>query len=122
MAVQTPDVAAVRAVITTRLSDTDIEAIIADAVLIAERCIKNLEGDRQERILVYIAAHLIASIATAAGGTISSDRLGDASRTYSVAHLGKQMASTSYGQTAMFLDPNGCLSRLGRPPATIQKV
>lgn len=123
MAVLKPDVAAVRAVITTSLEDDAIEVLIDDAALIAERCLTPLEAERQERILVYLVAHLISTtIASKGRGRIVSDRLGDAARSYATTGFGKQLDSTSYGQTALLLDPNGCLARLGRARASIEKV
>lgn len=122
MTVEKPGVEEVRAVIATDLDDPAILALIDDAALIAARCLAPLEPERQKRILVYLVAHLIAStISTQGRGRIVSDRLGDAARSYAQ-NFGQQLDGTAYGQTALLLDPNGCLARLGRSRASIEKV
>lgn len=122
MAIQQPTADDVRAIITTSLTDPQITAIIADATLIAENCIASFDGTRQAAILKYLAAHLISGIKNQGGGALTSESLGDASRSYATGSFGKQLESTGYGQAALQLDPNGCLARLGKARASIEKV
>lgn len=122
MAIATPTAEDVRLVISTGLTDAQIEAIVNDASLLAKRCIQSLDSDVQTAILRWLAAHLIASIKAKGGGVLASDSLGDASQSYFTGNFGKQLASTSYGQNALLLDPNGCLARIGKARASIEKV
>lgn len=122
MAIERPETDDVRAVIQTTLTDDEIETIIDDAILIADTCISALPAARQKAILKWLTAHLVSSIKNFGGGGVTSDKLGDASRTFSSGHFGKQLASTSYGQQALLMDPNGCLARIGKAKASIEKV
>lgn len=114
MAIARPTPEQVRTLVQTTLTDEQIEGVIDDAVLLAGPCIENLGEDRQRAIVKYIAAHLIAT--TGRGGessTLTSRKLGDASRSYARAQLGRDLAGTALGQQAIMLDPTGCLANLG---------
>lgn len=125
MAVETPTVAAVRVVITTSLDDAAVQSLIDDAAALIDgqcSCIASLPSATQQSIVKWVAAYLISTVKQQGGGTLTSDRLGDAARTYSTTGFGKQLASSAYGQNALLLDPTGCLARLGKARATIEKV
>lgn len=116
-----PTAADVQAVVSTgSLTEAQIDEVISDAALIAETCIESLDGNRQRSILKWLAAHLISTIKSQGGGALTSDRIGDAARSYSTASLGTELRSTSYGQQALLLDPNGCLARLGKARAVFE--
>jgi hypothetical protein len=118
-----PSVEEVRAVITTALTDAQIEAIILDASLTVDQCpaVAGYDADVQAAIIKYWTADLLSMINAQGGGAITADRLGDASRSYSVANLDKG-AISYYRQQAFALDPSGCLRRLGKARATVEKV
>lgn len=117
------NVADVRLIFETDLEDDAVQAAITDAGLLAEKCIESLAQTRQDAIVKYLAAHLLSvGPSSGGGGALSSQKLGDASESYSVGHLGDQLRSTSYGMTAIQLDPNGCLVRIGKAKATIEQV
>ena len=125
MAVAKPTVAAVRVVISTTLAEDAVQSPIDDAAALIDgqcACISTLPPETQEAIVKWVAAHLISTVKNAGGGTITSDRLGDAARTYATAGFGKQLASSAYGQNALLLDSTGCLARLGKARATIERV
>ena len=106
-----PTESEVIAITGTDFSEAVVDAIIADAALIAEGCISSYSDERQTAIIKWLACHLIASTNGASGtgsGSVTSSKLGD--------------ASESYGQQALLLDTNGCLARKGRPPATVQVI
>ena len=115
-----PTAEQVKAIVATDLSDAVVDSIIADAFLMAERCITSLSDERQTAIVKWLAAHLIAS--TDESATVSSSKLGDAQDTYMRATTGERLMGTTYGQQALALDPNGCLARLGNPRATFERV
>lgn len=112
----------VRVVVKTALTDIQIDSVIQDAKLLARRCIESLDSETQTAILKWLTAHLISAIKSKGGGTLTSDALGDASQSYSTVNLGKQLGSSAYGQNALLLDPNGCLARIGKARASIEKV
>lgn len=120
MAISKPTAAVVIALTGTAFDAATVSAIIDDAALIAENCIKNYDATRQEAILKWLAAHLIAS--TGGEGVATSDRLGDASTSWARAPLGDALKGTTYGQQALLLDTNGCLAKLGRARATVERT
>lgn len=103
----------------TALDESVVSSIIDDAALMVEDCVKNLSAERQEAIVKWVSAHMIAS---GGEGTLTSMKLGDASESYARATLGDGLSGTTYGQQALLLDPNGCLAKLGRAKATIEVV
>jgi len=118
--VATPTVADVRSVISTTLSDEQVDLMIQDAVLIVSKCpaVLKANSDRQKAIVKWVAAHLISQRTPEAQVTQRS--LGDASETFARATLGVGLAGTFYGQQAILLDPSGCLERLGRQRAFVR--
>ena len=112
-----PDVADVRIIITTALEDAAVAALIDDATLLVEDCVSALSCSRQATIIKWVTAHLIASMSTSTAGqtgVLTSESLGDASRSYAKPTLGEQgLHGTTYGQQAIAYDPNGCLATLG---------
>ena len=107
------------------LTGTDLESavvgsIIDDAALLAEKCLENLDADRQAAALRWLTAHLIASTSDEGSKSVSSSRLGDASDSYSSASTGDGISGTSYGQQAIAIAP--CLARLGRARASIKVI
>ena len=94
----------------TELTAPVVEAIIADAALIAAQCLDGVDGDRQEAALKWLAAHLVSS-AGEASGSLTSDKLGDAAQTYAKSVTGAGLMGSAYGQQAIALLP--CLSGIG---------
>ncbi len=122
MAVEKPSVIEVKVAIpaTSALSDGQVQAAINTAALVVERCISSLDEELQKEIVMYWAAGMLADMGViTGGGAITSDRLGDASRTFAQGG-GKKVASNSYKQIAIDLDPSGCLSRIGKGRATAE--
>lgn len=121
-----PTESEVIAITGTDFSEAVVDAIIADAALIAEGCISSYSDERQTAIIKWLACHLIASTNGASGtgsGSVTSSKLGDASESYAKSALtGEGLKATHYGQQALLLDTNGCLARKGRPPATVQVI
>ena len=105
----------------TDMPDAVVESIIDDAALFAEGCIASYSAERQTAIIKWIAAHMVQS--TSGGGSLQSQKLGDASETYARSSLsGDGLKGTHYGQQAIGLDPSGCLARKGRAPASVQVI
>jgi hypothetical protein len=96
-------------------SSAFVETIIADAAIIAARCLDGVDCATQKAALKWLAAHLIAS--TADGGVATSAKLGDAQDSYARAVMGNGIMGTTYGQQAIAILP--CLGRAGRPQARI---
>lgn len=119
MAISKPSASVVIDLTGTSLSVSVVSGIIDDAALMAEKCIKGFDADRQEAILKWLAAHLIT---TTDGGTLTSEKLGDASESYKAATVSDGINGTIFGQQAIGLDPTGCLARLGRAKASIEVV
>lgn len=121
-----PTASEVIALTGTDFSEAVVDAIIADAALIAEGCISSYSDERQTAIIKWVACHLIASTNGASGtgsGSVTSSKLGDASESYAKSALtGEGLKATHYGQQVLLLDTNGCLARKGRPPATVQVI
>lgn len=119
-----PDTAEVRLIIETGLTDAQIQALIDDAALLVEGCIADLECSRQAAIIKWTTAHLISNLSSGTGGTtgvITGESLGDASVSYAKPSLvGEGLKSTTYGQQAIALDPNGCLATLGLRKAVVR--
>lgn len=116
MAVAAADVIAITG---TELAEAVVTALIADAELVAGDCISSYSAERQDAIVKWLAAHLVAS--TDAGGvSVTSEKLGDASLTFARATLGEGLKGTFYGQQALALDTNGCLTGKGRGQASVE--
>lgn len=122
MAITEPTADEVRVIISTNMTDAQIDAIVDDAVLLVEDCIEDLSAARQTAIVKYVTAHLIMTIQSGqsgvsdgeAGGLIQQESLGDASVTYTRPTLeAGGLKSTMYGLQAIALDPDGCLVTLG---------
>lgn len=108
-----------------RTIDTDLDAaaldqMIDDAELMGGDCIDQYGDSRRKAIIRWLAAHLIAS--GGIDGALQSESLGDASESYARPQLGDALRGTTYGQQALSLDTKGCLSRVGKPKASIQVV
>lgn len=120
MTTATPDAADVIAIVGGGFTETQVEALIADAVLIAEECVSSYSDDKQKAIIKWLTAHLIVS--TTKSGVVTSERLGDASVSYARASMGDALKGTTYGQQVLLLDTNGCLAKKGRAKSTIEVV
>lgn len=120
MAVSKPAASVVIALTGTSFPEAVVSAIIDDAAMIVEKCVATYDSTRQESIVKWVAAHLIAS--TGSEGVMTSDSLGDASTSWARAQLGDALKGTTYGQQALLLDTNGCLARQGRARASIERV
>lgn len=116
-----PTASDVIALTETSLPALVVESLIADAALVACDCIAGYEPDRQTAIIKWLAAHMVAST-DAGGGTLTSEKLGDASLTYARATLGEGLKGTIYGQQALALDPKGCLVTRGKGRASVEII
>jgi len=118
-----PSVASVRTLITTSLTDVQIQEIMEDAYAMTARCIDSLPEATKSAIVKYVTAHIISGLPSASSmtgsGAVSSESLGDASISFATRTLGSDLRGTTFGETAIALDPNGCLNRLGKGKATI---
>lgn len=117
MAISKPTAQSVINITGTALTESVVSSIIDDAELMAKECIKNEDSDKQEAVLRWLSAHLVT---VSQGGTLISDKLGDASQSYSAGELGDGLKSTMFGQQAIALSP--CISRLGRSKASVQPI
>lgn len=106
----------------TSLDSATVDAVIADATLVVSEnaCYNAYEDARKDAIIKWLTAHLISS--TSQDGSVTSEKLGDASVTYARAALGDGLKGTTYGQQVLLLDYNGCLTKLGRAKATFEVV
>lgn len=118
----TPAASDVIAITGTGLSEAIVTALIGDAALLASgsACFTAYSDERQTAIVKWIAAHFVAC--TDAGGVgVTSDKIGDAARTYArPGGAGQGLGSTSYGQAALALDTEGCLARIGQPRSSLE--
>lgn len=112
----------IRTIIETSLSDIQINALIAQARIIGGDCLAKYDDERADAIVTWMTAHLIASTSLTGSGVVTSDKLGDAQRSYARATLGDGLKGTTYGQQAMLLDTCGCLARLGRARASVEVI
>ena len=115
-----PPASDVKDIIDTDKPDSVVNAIIRDAYFLARECVSRYEVEHQQRIVVWVAAHLLAS--TGADGVRASEKLGDASETFVRATLTTNLMGTPYGHQAIMLDAFGCLRRLGNAPASIEPI
>ena len=117
-----PTVKSVIEITGTDIGGAVVSAIIDDAASLVSDCIVTYDAARQASIIKWVAAHLISS--TAAGGekVLTSWKLGDAAETYGRASLGDGLRGTVYGQQALLLDTNGCLTGLGKGRASVQVI
>lgn len=117
MAVAVSDV---RAIISTDLTDDQVTALIAHAALLVAACQSGWTADELDAIKIWVTAHLIASSVAPA---VTSRKLGDASETFQRATAGTVgLFGTSYGQTAISLDPTGCLASRGKTRAFMETL
>ena len=117
-----PSVAEVRSVIATGLTDEQIEALIVDACLVVDQCsaVAGYDADVQAAIIKYWTADIISTISNQGAGVVTSDRLGDAARSFSAGN--DKTATSFYRQRAYDFDPSGCLRRIGKPQASFQSL
>ena len=101
----------------TDLSEPAVSSIIDDAALIAGPCLSGVSDAVAASAVKWLAAHLVASTSDMGSATLTSDKLGDASQSWSRAKTGDALMGTSYGQQAVALIP--CLARVGRAQASI---
>jgi len=120
MATQKPTVAVVRLIVEGDFSDIQVQSVIDDAALMVEACVANYSADRQSAIIRWVTAHLFSMMPE--GRFVTSSKLGDASESYSAPKLGDSLAGSPFGQQALMLDTSGCLARIGRAIATVEKV
>jgi hypothetical protein len=117
-----PSVAEVRAVISTSLTDDQVESLIVDASIVVDQCaaVGGYDVDVQAAIIKYWTADIISTIANQGAGVITADRLGDAARSFSAGN--DKTATSFYRQRAYDFDPSGCLRRIGKPQASFQSL
>jgi len=116
-------VADVRLIYAGSASDAQITAAITDVGLLAAACLAAISDVAvRDAVQKYLAAHLLTIVDSNGAGVAQSSSLGDASDSYSVGALGKGLRASAYGQMAIALDPNDCVSKIGNPRATFQRV
>lgn len=116
-------VADVRLIYSGSESDPQVQAAIDTILIMAAKCLALMPDDAtRDQVTKYLAAHLLTVIASNGVGVATSSKLGDASDSFASGALGKGLRSSAYGQMAIALDPNDCISKLGNPRATLQKV
>lgn len=117
-------VADVRLIYSGSASDPQVQAAIDTVLIMAAKCLAAMPDDAtRDQVTKYLAAHLLTTTIDSGGsGITQSSSLGDASDTYAVSGFGKGLRSSMYGQTAIALDPNGCVAKIGNPRATFEKV
>lgn len=115
---QKPTPAAVKDLTGSTASDTFVQTLIEDAAMLGGDCLAGIDGSKQETVIKYIAAHLMFLTGDDATGELASKSLGDASKSWNRAPLGKGMYASQYGKIAASLLP--CLATLGNPTASIQ--
>lgn len=104
--------AQVKIIIETSLSDTDVDAFIADAEALMESSGVNdatcHTADSLDRVAKYLAAHLIGMRER----QLTSEKEGDAEDKYG-GMFGKTLEFTQYGQQVALFDCSGILKNLG---------
>lgn len=110
----------VKSIIDTEKTDAIVNTVIEDADLLVSRAIANYADDRKKAIVKWVAAHLIAS--TDVDGIRASEKLGDATDSFARPKLGDLLKGTPYGQSALLLDEEGLLDKLGKAKATIEPL
>lgn len=104
----------VRAVI-----DTDPERDLTTFITTADTFVnqflsdKGLTGDLLTQIELYLAAHFVAL--TEEKGSLTGDKLGDASSNLGGSKFGQGLLSTRYGQQAILFDISGTLAGMAEP-------
>jgi len=109
MAVRT-NVDDVKDIINTALGDDTINAFIVTSSIVVDGIDANtdcnLSDERLEEIEKYLTAHIIQLTQER---LTTSERVGEAQESYSLAPLGKGLEGTGYGQMALMLDTCGLL-------------
>jgi hypothetical protein len=118
MAVRT-SAADVRAIMSTELGDTAIEAYINVAnKMVTNSVTCGLSEDELTEIERWLTAHLIAITQERQA---TEEKLGEASMKYTGV-FGEGLKSTSYGQTVLQLDTCGQLANLGKKEISITAI
>ncbi len=122
MSLTPPSVADVRLIITSPLTDAQIQALINDTVVLCGLCsvIEGYPSDRQAIIIKLMVAHFMTL--NSGKGARTSKSLGDASEAYVAIPVTWAAGSTSYGQQALMFEPSGCLANLGRRKPVLQTL
>lgn len=117
-------IADVRLIYSGSASDAQVQAAINDVGVMAAKCLAKIEdAATKDAVQKYLAAHLLTVVVDSSGaGIASSSSLGDASDSYASGSLGKGLRSSAFGQMAIALDPNDCVSKIGNPRATLERV
>lgn len=97
----------VKLIINTGLSDAQVDAFIATAAALIDPCKAKWTDALALEIQKYVAAHLVSFRSP----LLVSKKLGDAAEVYqrSKSDSNKGLSATPYGETALMLDPTGCL-------------
>ncbi len=103
---------AVRAIITTDVTDPVLLVIIQSANIWLESLLQasNLSNELRAQIEMWVSAHMVASTHTRLA---TKEGAGGAFIEYA-GTFGVGLNSTSYGQTAMMLDTSGILTKAGK--------
>ena len=115
----------VRAILTDdiELTDNELNVFLTTATTLvdAELVGAGLSDALLKEIEKYLAAHFASLKGIRAG--ISTQRVDDASETYSVAGANmRSLQGTHFGQAAIALDISGRLADMGRPQASFMVV
>lgn len=107
------------------VTDADVKVIISTskdtapfiataALIVTEKLTgQGLSSQLLDKITLYLAAHLVAISASGGSGAVTRSKLGDADESYATAQSSAALGGlrvTSYGQTAIMLDPTGILA------------
>jgi len=118
MTLPTTDPADVVAITGTSMATATIELIIESAELMAAGCLSGLSEETQAAALLWLSCHLVST--TPGNQTLTSRKLGDASKTFATGTLGGGISSSLYGQNAVALVP--CLAGLGKGRASMEVI
>lgn len=120
MALSKPDSQDVIDLTGTALDSGVVSALIDDAALIGKDCLESLTDEYQKAALKWLAAHMVASTSDQSSAVLTSNKLGDASKSWARGQMGTAIQGTTYGQQAVALVP--CLARLGTAKASVEVV
>lgn len=112
----------VREIVTTSLTDAQIDAFIASATLIVDRYSAEC-SDADTATLKEIERQLTAHMLTASDKSqrLASRKFGDSSASY-FTQSGLNLDSSQYGQNVKMLDPCGILADYGKRRGFVRLV
>ena len=119
MAVRT-NAADVKAIITTSLTETQVDGYISDANALVNTTLSTDDGLSEATLTIiekWMAAHLIA---ITKARQPQYKKIGDGAESYP--KLGLKFDASTYGQTAMAFDTSGKLAKMGKKRVKIEAI